>query len=305
MGREFNHNKLEELCDFVIEVSKGNFTLQVDPKNSGELTPLIMLHNIMNEELNTLFHRSHGGKSHPEVKLINILSHPNLDIAFISSGSLELIHLNQTPRRMKSILTLSSYAKLHKRIKKRHSWKRPTKKLDLDFITSKGLILKTTAILENVDPSDNNSLILINAYKLEYKNDKLEDYRKGIDTNRTKYPSRNRSLLLQENREMIESLKKHLIQNLDQKFPGMKALAEKFNASESKLKKGFKHYYNTSIYKFLQEKRFEKAHLLLTQTEKPVSTIARECGFVSAAHFSRSFKEKFGYRPTDVQRRPE
>ncbi|MCP9201314.1 AraC family transcriptional regulator [Gramella sp. GC03-9] len=305
MGREFNHNKLEELCDFVIEVSKGNFTLQVDPKNSGELTPLVMLHNIMNEELNTLFHISHGGKSHPEVNLISILAHPNLDNAFISSSTMKLIHMDQTPKRMNSILTPSSYEKLYKSIQKRHSWKKPAKKLNIDFITGKGLILKTTAVLEIVDPSDNNSLILINAYNLEYKNDKLEKYRRGIDTIRTKYPSRNRSMLLQENREMIESLQRHLIQTLDQKFPGMKALAEKFNASESKLKKGFKHYYHISIYKFLQQKRFEKAHLLLTQTEKPVSTIARECGFVSAAHFSRSFKEKFGYRPTDVQRRPE
>jgi AraC family transcriptional regulator, exoenzyme S synthesis regulatory protein ExsA len=58
----------------------------------------------------------------------------------------------------------------------------------------------------------------------------------------------------------------------------------------------FKHYL-TPPGKWLLQKRAERAHLLLTTTKSNVNDIALESGFESGAHFSRVFKEQFGYSP--------
>lgn len=304
MNNKANRNKLEELCDFVIEVSRGNFTLQLSPKDSGDLEPLIKLHNMMNEELNSLVHNIHGNKSYPVIKSFTLKITSNLHINFISPGLVKELGFNKAPNNLSNLVASKSLNKLKKLLKETDFNKCRERKLKLEFKNKDGLILKVTANLLIID-SQQTTLILINIYWITYQNSFVDDQQQGVQPRSHKYPTRNRSILLQENRELIENLQSYLLKNLDQPFPGIKDLAGKFNASESKLKKGFKYYNGVSIYKFVQEKRLEKAHLLLTETEKPVSTIAQECGFVSAAHFSRTFKKKFGYRPTDVQRNPE
>lgn len=52
------------------------------------------------------------------------------------------------------------------------------------------------------------------------------------------------------------------------------------------------------------ELRLAKAHELLTQQRTaPVHELAESCGFVSAAHFSRVFRDRYGATPVDVQQR--
>lgn len=45
--------------------------------------------------------------------------------------------------------------------------------------------------------------------------------------------------------------------------------------------------------------RLERAQMLLRQTTMPVLEISVACGFVSASHFSRSYKQRFGHSPKD------
>lgn len=310
MGRELSHIRLEEVYDFIIEISKGNFTLQLDAEGAGELEPLILLLNIMNEELNMLFHNIHDSESKPFILVLSFIVKENLDIFFISKAAKKILLKDESQAydNLMDLLTTKSFKKTTKYIENFISKNNSRNRIKLNFKNNKGLLFKTEAEIVQLTKKDDHHWFLISAFKEVQKNKKLEHYRNQLSPDQLKknrYPTRNRSILLQENREMIERLRNHLIKNLDQPFPGIKELATFSNASESKIKKGFKYYYGTSIYKYFNEKRFEKAHLLLTQTEKQVSTIARECGFVNAAHFSRSFKEKFGYRPSDVQRKPE
>ena len=44
--------------------------------------------------------------------------------------------------------------------------------------------------------------------------------------------------------------------------------------------------------------RLERARNMLLQTDLPVTQIAQSCGFVSPAHFSRAFRQRFGKSPT-------
>jgi transcriptional regulator GlxA family with amidase domain len=52
-------------------------------------------------------------------------------------------------------------------------------------------------------------------------------------------------------------------------------------------------------------RRLDAAHALLRCVDGerlPVSDVAQRCGFVSAAHFSHSFADRFEQRATDVRR---
>ncbi|MET1154375.1 helix-turn-helix domain-containing protein [Arthrobacter sp.] len=60
----------------------------------------------------------------------------------------------------------------------------------------------------------------------------------------------------------------------------------------------------TTIARFVMESRLQRARDMLTAESNnsiPVSTVAESLGFVSAAHFSRSFKQAFGHTPREAR----
>ena len=49
--------------------------------------------------------------------------------------------------------------------------------------------------------------------------------------------------------------------------------------------------------RFYAELRLQRARLLLEQTSMSVTDVGVACGFVSASHFSRSYREHYGKSP--------
>jgi AraC-like DNA-binding protein len=59
----------------------------------------------------------------------------------------------------------------------------------------------------------------------------------------------------------------------------------------------------TSVMRYLFSQRLKRAEQLLKQTPKyriQIQEIAFQCGFSSAAHFSRLFKQHYGITPRDA-----
>lgn len=299
---ETNRKKLDRIYDFIIETSKGNFSLQLDSKNGGELEPLMLLLNMMSEELNILIHHLHGSKSTPEPVSIIIFFDQDLSIKFVSESVKDLlgreVEITIEKFSLRDLIDDKSIQRIRKSIQKSRR-----KRLAIDFIHASGLHVETSATIEQIPETTTAKFYFLIANKITYQNKRLNKLLKS--QHKTSYPTKNRSLLLQENREMIERIEEYAIKHLDEPFPGLAELASFSNASESKIKKGFKLHYDMTIYQYYTKKRHEKALLLLTQTEKQVSTVAMECGFINAAHFSRSFKKYFGISPSQVQRRPD
>ena len=77
----------------------------------------------------------------------------------------------------------------------------------------------------------------------------------------------------------------------------MEEMAKLCHRSLSSFKRDFKKIYNTSPGKWLLSKRLEHAAILLHDPALNVSRVAYESGFEDTSHFSRAFKEKFGYSP--------
>lgn len=50
----------------------------------------------------------------------------------------------------------------------------------------------------------------------------------------------------------------------------------------------------------IKERRLERALHLLKTTQLNISSVAYQCGFKTAGHFTRSFKTHFGFLPSEV-----
>jgi len=73
------------------------------------------------------------------------------------------------------------------------------------------------------------------------------------------------------------------------------------NRSLSAFKRDFQSIFHTTPGKWLLEQRLLYAQNLLTiSNKKPISDVAFESGFETLAHFSRSFKKRFGVTPSAV-----
>ena len=73
------------------------------------------------------------------------------------------------------------------------------------------------------------------------------------------------------------------------------------NHSLSSFKRKFKEIYKESTASYLKKKKLEKAADLLLGSSKNISKIAYDSGFNDLAHFSRSFKNKYGISPTEYR----
>ncbi|MEM7173564.1 MAG: GlxA family transcriptional regulator [Pseudomonadota bacterium] len=74
-------------------------------------------------------------------------------------------------------------------------------------------------------------------------------------------------------------------------------LAQNTGLSTRQLERLFRKYLNRSPARYYLELRLNKARLLLLQTNMSVIDVALACGFVSASHFSKCYRDFFGRTP--------
>jgi AraC family transcriptional regulator, exoenzyme S synthesis regulatory protein ExsA len=68
--------------------------------------------------------------------------------------------------------------------------------------------------------------------------------------------------------------------------------------SISTFKRDFSRTFNASPEKWLQKRRLEMAHFLISQKRKKPSDVYLDVGFENLSHFSSSFKKEFGVNPS-------
>ncbi len=76
-------------------------------------------------------------------------------------------------------------------------------------------------------------------------------------------------------------------------------LAALVGISRRQLERLFKKYLNCVPRRYYLDLRLQKARQLLLQTDKSVAEVAIACGFVSAPHFSKSYRDRYNVSPRD------
>ncbi|WP_291274560.1 AraC family transcriptional regulator [Flavobacterium sp.] len=98
------------------------------------------------------------------------------------------------------------------------------------------------------------------------------------------------------NKEQLEIIKQHIIQNLNEKL-SISALASLIGTNQCYLKKSFKAYTGDTLFEYIQINRLQRAKFLLENTNKSINTIAFEVGYSSSSSFSQAYKNYFGVNP--------
>jgi len=76
-------------------------------------------------------------------------------------------------------------------------------------------------------------------------------------------------------------------------------LAADLGISKRHLQRSFRSSLNRSPKRVLNRLRLQMGREMLTSTSHSVGEIARLCGFSSASHFSRSYRQEFGHTPRE------
>ena len=132
------------------------------------------------------------------------------------------------------------------------------------------LLLKLKELITSIIVSDNNQ--------------NLTDYFQSLARNKT--PS------------MIETMELNFRKKLS-----MNEFAQLCHRSYSSFRRDFQAQYNESPRKWLLKKRLDYSVYLLLSSEKRVSEIMLESGFVDLSHYSKAFKKKFGDSPTTYRKK--
>jgi AraC-like DNA-binding protein len=78
----------------------------------------------------------------------------------------------------------------------------------------------------------------------------------------------------------------------------MKDLTYEFGLNEFKLKKGYKYFFNTTVFGYILHLRMQKAKELLNDPQWTISDVAQFVGYNNTGSFSYEFKKRFGFSPS-------
>lgn len=81
------------------------------------------------------------------------------------------------------------------------------------------------------------------------------------------------------------------------------ALARHARVSPRQLERLFRKYLACTPTQYYLELRLVRARQLLTQTSQSILDVALACGFVSASHFSKCFRTRYGFTPREARGR--
>jgi AraC-like DNA-binding protein len=96
--------------------------------------------------------------------------------------------------------------------------------------------------------------------------------------------------------ERIHEARDILIRNMENP-PFLQELAKQVGINGTKLKRGFRQVFGTSVFGYLRSYRLEEARQLLADGKMSVTEVVFAIGYSSISHFSRAFSERFGVNP--------
>lgn len=103
-----------------------------------------------------------------------------------------------------------------------------------------------------------------------------------------------------DNNRDLDLVIKRLIRDLANP-PKLELLAKDIGMSHTRLNRHFRKAYGMTVFSWLRNYRLERAKNYLKANERSITTIAFECGFSGASHFSQCFKKYYGCSPVEYR----
>ncbi len=304
MYNSYSQNRVQEILDFITEITLGKYTYTLPLRNQkNELEQIVVSLNTMVEEIDTVVHQINHEKSREVIQ--NLIFHldSNFTIIAYSNNVKDVLGLSKKEMLDQSIEVLlgretQQYEKIAGIIQNRTA---QNESFPIEFQHKKGFYWTGDAYLQTIK-SNGNTTYTLSVFKSVYQNEKLKRKSGSKDHGSKTYPSEYRSLLMQDQRKLARKIHKYIMQRLDRKLQKLPVIATEVGGSESKIKVIFKRMYGDTIYAYHLRKRLENAYSMIKDTSLPINEIAEECGFISFPHFSRSFKKEYEMTPTEARK---
>jgi AraC-like DNA-binding protein len=85
----------------------------------------------------------------------------------------------------------------------------------------------------------------------------------------------------------------------------IEALANSVHLSRAHFIRSFRETFGETPHRYLQRRRIERAMTLLRETDRPVTEVCLDVGFISLGTFSRTFTEIMGVSPRAYREREQ
>ena len=102
-----------------------------------------------------------------------------------------------------------------------------------------------------------------------------------------------------EDKEKMQAVKEYIERSYLEPLT-LKELTQAFGLNEFKLKKGYKYFFNTTVFEHIIQLRMQKASELLTTRQMSIGDVALFIGYNNTSSFSYEYKKRFGYSPSQV-----
>lgn len=109
------------------------------------------------------------------------------------------------------------------------------------------------------------------------------------------------SVLYRRKLQFFSKINTIINEHLDSEDFGVDDIGSGLNMSKSQLYRKFSALTEQPIGKYVKSYRLHKAKEIMESKGKNVSEAAQDTGFKNLSHFSTSFKEEFGYPPSELQ----
>lgn len=109
--------------------------------------------------------------------------------------------------------------------------------------------------------------------------------------------------MTQADRELYERVRAIIARRLAEHEFSVEALASAVQMSRSRLHRRLVRLTGKPPGRMIRHARMLRAAELLQSTDRPVADIGAAVGYEDPAHFTRSFKRRFGFTPTEFRSR--
>lgn len=298
MDREINQNRIHSILLMLLEMASGNFSQRISRTGEDdELESLIVLVNMAAEEMEeTLFPNGYINTHHLQHNpdSISFIVDEHFRILQCTFDTYSLLGYSASSLENKEFVSIlnASSADHFVRLKKSISANEKVSSLSLTYLTPNG---KTISSLHSSISKlyKSNCFIICSIIPPLNDNESLLN-----DSNATTILPKTR----RTDAKIMQQVYDYILANLETPLPSIKELSRMFGTNEYKLKEGFRHFFNTSIYQFYNDERLKRVRLLIEKTNIPLKQIAYMNGFNTYPNFSKAFKKKYGYSPTDLKR---
>lgn len=307
--------RVADINRMILEMANGNFSYKIERSEyDDDLEEIAVILNMLAQEMREKFRHHIFINPHETYKHIiqmTFIVDKDLRVRSLNAAVSEILLLEVPELQgiaFTDLLTEESRPAWEKEVLCIRKNEDHTNTIKLSYKTNNTLVVPALCSISTLlDDSGNDKIMVTSLQTVSQSDENQEEIlreiksfqsRENLKKNAGKVAGLRRTSDINKIREVYE----HILQNLDDPLLSLKDMAHQFGTNEFKLKQGFRQLYNTTVFRFQTEERLKKAQYLIRNRDLPLKTIATLSGFKTFPHFSITFKKKYGYNPSTLQK---